>query len=370
MRTFKISILTVGRSDLGIMKSIIQSSEKDKRFLTELVVGSAHNSKIFGTNYKEIKQLDIKKKFYFKFKYTDSDTKNVLGYFSKTIKEASRYLQTSRPDCVLILGDRYEALAMAITCLNYNVKVAHFCGGSKTVGSLDDKYRILISKISNFHFLETKFHKKNLIKENINKNLFVVGAPALEEIKNHNISLKKIKKDLKLNLDIKKKIIISCFHPETTITIKQNLKNLKELIQFVLKSNQNVIFTFPNADVGFNTYIKLIENMLLKKNNINLIKNLGTKYYYSLLKKSHIMVGNSSSGIIESSSFYIPVINLGNRQKDRFAPSNVFNCSFNSKLILKLNNKLLNKSKIRIKNPYFKSSCSKNVLNILFKKLS
>ena len=68
MRTFKISILTVGRSDLGIMKSIIQSSEKDKRFLTELVVGSAHNSKIFGTNYKEIKQLDIKKKFYFKFK--------------------------------------------------------------------------------------------------------------------------------------------------------------------------------------------------------------------------------------------------------------------------------------------------------------
>ena len=370
MKNYKIAIFTVARSDLGIMKNIIQSSELDKRFSPILVVGSAHKSKIFGKTENEIKNIKIKKKYYFKFNYNKSSEGNILEYFSKTIIECNNFFLKNKPDCALILGDRYEMLAIAISCLNHNIPIAHFCGGSETLGSLDDKYRISISKMSNFHFLETNFNKKNLQKNNINKNLFVVGAPALEELSSKNITLTNLSNILKLDLNFDKKIILACFHPETPMATRKNIYNLNVLINFLLNIKENVIFTYPNADAGFSKYINILKKKLSDKKNVTLIKNLGINNYYSLLKNSNLLIGNSSSGIIESASFNIPVINLGDRQKNRYAPLNVFHSPFNEKKIKNLYNKLINQDKQKYTNPYFKKNCSKNVLNILYKSLN
>lgn len=374
MKKFKITLFTVARSDFGIMKNIIIRAEKDRRFKLKLIVGAAHKANIFGLTRNEVEKFKIKNKKIFNFKYTDSSEQDILKYFRKTIKETQSLFLKNKPDCALITGDRYEMLAIAICCHIFKVPIAHFCGGSETHGSLDNQYRFAISKMAKFHFLETIHHKKYLIKNQITKNLHVVGAPALEEIeirdrekKNLNETKKKLISEL--NLNPKKNTVTACFHPETTSSISYNIKNLKIFIKFLKKTDANIIFTFPNADTGFKKYIELIKKKLSNYKNIKLIKNLGLKKYYTLLSISSILIGNSSSGIIESASFNLPTINLGNRQKKRFSPKNVFHCPFNLNFIKKNYDKAI-KAKIKIENPYYKKNCSKKVLDILYKELN
>lgn len=374
MKKLKIAIFTVARSDFGIMKNIILRAENDKRFELDLIIGSAHKTNIFGQTINEIKTLKIKNKKNFLFKYSGSSEKDILKYFNSTIKETQKFFLKNKPDCALILGDRYEMLAIAISCLIYRVPIAHFCGGSETLGSLDNKFRFAISKMSTIHFLETRHHKQNLIKNQITKNLHIVGAPALEELEIRKKNKKIINNDKKilikeLNINPNKNVVTACFHPETTSSISYNLKNLNIFIKFLRSIDANIIFTFPNADTGFKEYIKLITNKLSYKKNVKLVKNLGIKKYYNLLEISSILIGNSSSGIIESASFNLPTINLGERQKNRYSPKNVIHCPYNLNLIKKNYNKIVN-SIIKIKNPYYKKNCSKNVLDILYKKIN
>jgi GDP/UDP-N,N'-diacetylbacillosamine 2-epimerase (hydrolysing) len=370
MKQLKIAIFTVARSDFGIMKNIILRAEKDRRFNLSLIVGSAHSSSIFGNTKKEIDKIKVKTKKFFKFKYNNSSKENILTYFRKTMMETQKLFANYKPACALILGDRYEMMAIALCCINYNIPIAHFCGGSETLGSLDDKYRFAISKMAKIHFLETKLHKKNIIKNQIFKNLYVVGSPALESIKDkqkfksRESSLKK----LKLDINISKKIVTACFQPETTRSIEFNKKNLKLLLIFLKTLNVNIIFTFPNADVGFKDYVRLINQMLKGMSNVNIVKSLGVERYYEALTLSSLLIGNSSSGIVESASFNLPTINLGSRQKNRFAPKNVHHCPFNLKSIQKKYNKLINKKKANFaSNPYYKKNCSKKVLDIIYK---
>jgi GDP/UDP-N,N'-diacetylbacillosamine 2-epimerase (hydrolysing) len=356
------------------MKNIILRAENDKRFELDLIIGSAHKTDIFGLTKNEIKTLKIKNKKIFHFKYSGSSEKDILKYFNNTIKATQNFFLKNKPDCALILGDRYEMLAIAISCLIYRVPIAHFCGGSETLGSLDDKFRFAISKMSTIHFLETRHHKQNLIKNQITKNLHIVGAPALEELEIKKRNKKKINNDKQLlikelNINPNKKIVTACFHPETTSSISYNVKNLNIFIKFLKSIDANIIFTFPNADTGFKEYIKLITSKLSNKKNVKLVKNLGIKKYYNLLDISSILIGNSSSGIIESASFNLPSINLGERQKNRYSPKNVIHCPYNLNLIKKNYNKIVN-SKKKIKNPYYKKNCSKRVLDILYKNIN
>jgi GDP/UDP-N,N'-diacetylbacillosamine 2-epimerase (hydrolysing) len=374
MKKLKIAIFTVARSDFGIMKNIILRAENDKRFKLDLIIGSAHKTNIFGLTKNEIKTLKIKNKKNFRFKYSGSSEKDILNYFNNTIKETQNFFLKNKPDCALILGDRYEMLAIAISCLIYRIPIAHFCGGSETFGSLDNKFRFAISKMSTIHFLETNHHKQNLIKNQITKNLHIVGAPALEELEIRKKNRKIINNDKKLlikelNISPNKNVVTACFHPETTSSISYNVKNLNIFIKFLKSIDANIIFTFPNADTGFKEYIKLITNKLSNKKNIKLVKNLGIKKYYNLLDISSVLIGNSSSGIIESASFNLPTINLGERQKNRYSPKNVIHCPYNLDLIKKNYNKITN-SKIKIKNPYYRKNCSKKVLDILHKNIN
>ncbi len=365
MKKKRVVIFTAARSDFGIMKKTIIKLDKDKNFDFYLLIGSAHYSKSFGRTIKEIDQIKLNKKFRLNFNYSsNSNIRDVIKNFSKTMLTAQAFFEKKKTDCVIIMGDRYEMIALALICLNNNIPIAHICGGSETYGSIDNEYRNSISQMSKFHFVETIYHKKRLDRLGIKKNVFVVGAPALEnfEIKLKNFSI--IKKNFFPNLDIKKKIIVACFHPETTITLTRNLSNLKIFINFLngLK-NCNIIFTYPNADTGYEKFIKLLKKKLNK--DIYLISNLGIDNYYSLLQKSSILIGNSSSGIIESATFNLPTINVGDRQKNRYAPKNVHHCSFNIKKLNKLFRILLLQKKIKLKNPYYKKNTSSNIINKL-----
>jgi GDP/UDP-N,N'-diacetylbacillosamine 2-epimerase (hydrolysing) len=368
----KIGLLLAARSDFGIQKQLIDSLTSDKRFELNIYVNSAIISTKFGNNIKEIKKIKAKK-FYLNFKYSNSNQENIIYYFANILLELRLLLKKNTLDGFIITGDRFEMLAAAIVCLNYNLPIVHFCGGSITEGSLDDIYRYSISKMSSLHLVETQKHKNHLLKTGIRNNVYVVGSPALE-----NLEKIKLNSEVINNLKIKslnKRLIIACFHPETNISKQDNIKNLTVLLKFLRKVDANVVITYPNADVGFNDYIFIINKFLLLNKNCKIIKDLGSLNYYSLLQKADLLIGNSSSGIIESCSFKLPVLNLGNRQKGRFAPKNVTHVPFNYSKIIKNYNKIFNRhflNKIKkIKNPYFKRNVSKKsidlIYNILFK---
>lgn len=361
-----IGVFTVGRSDLSILRNIIKEIKYEKNLNLKIYAGPAHNSNLFGNTDEELKKLGINKYYKFKINYKSSQSTNIN--FSKILENADKFIRQYKINCGIIMGDRYEMLAISIALFNLNIPIFHLCGGSVTKGSLDNIYRYNISKMSNYHLVETKHHKLNLKRSGIKKNIYIVGAPALENINKFKININFFYK--KFNIDRNgKKLIVSCFHPETNLSIKKNLANLKILIRFLISTKQNIIFTYPNADTGYKNYINEIEKSFRRLTNIYLFKNLGMSNYYCFLENADLMIGNSSSGIIESASFKIPCINVGNRQEGRFCPKNVLKTKFKfnnlqTKYIYALSHKFKKKLK-NLKNPYYKKNTSKNVINIM-----
>ena len=366
----KILIFTVGRSDYGILRNLIMEFDKFKGIDSKLIILGNHFEKKFGYTYSEIKNDGIKKKLNIKIPYEKKLINKTNFYISKILLNLEKNI-INKDVSAIILGDRYEAFAISIFCLTHNIPIIHFGGGSVTLGAHDENYRNFISKISQIHFVETIDHKKNLIKNNIiPSKIFITGAPSLENIK----KIKFEKKNSFLNSlgikEIKKKVIIVTFHPETNLHLNQNLKNLKILLSSLnkLRRNNSIIITFPNADTGYNSFIKLIRNFS-KKKNIHVFKNLGFSKYFNLMKISDLMVGNSSSGIIESSYFNLPVINIGDRQKKRFSGKNVINCKFNEKILTNKIFKTIKNKKIKFYNPYKLKKNAQEVCNLIIKYL-
>ena len=362
----KIAVFTVGRSDLSILKNLILKIKKSKIFSLKLYVGPAHNSKTFGNTKTELWDINLKNYHTIKLNYNNSKSSNY--YFSKILNDAETFINKYKIEAGFIMGDRYEMLAISLAMFGNNIPILHLCGGSVTEGSLDNVYRYCISKMSKIHLVETKHHLNNLKKIGIKKNVHIVGAPGLENIKRYNNSQKLIEK--KYNLKLNNENTIMCtFHPETNISKEKNLYNLRTLISFVKSTEKNVIFTYPNADDGYNKYIKTINSSFKNCPRVKIIKSLGIDDYYKCLNFVQLIIGNSSSGIIESASFGIPCINIGNRQKGRYAPTNVFHCPFS---ISKLNKiyKIIQKKNIRSKfkkmtNPYYKVNTSSKIFKIL-----
>ncbi len=364
----RIVLFSAGRSDLNILKNLILKLENSNQFKLYLILGPAHFSKKFGNTFNDVKNLNIQNILKINLKLKKSNVENTIYYISNILNKTSKIFKNNKFDAALIMGDRYEMMSVSLVCKNFNVPIFHLCGGSITRGSIDDDYRYFISKMADTHFLETHKHKQNLIDMNIKKNLHVVGAPALENIqknKKKNIFLK----NLFNKIDKKKKLLIACLHPETTSSIFENKKKFILFMKILKKINFNIIYTYPNADTGYNEYINIINKNLKNRKNIILLKNLGIKNYYALLNFSDLMIGNSSSGIIESASFKIPNINIGERQLGRFSPKNVIHAQFNlrsinNKLRLATSKKFKKKLKY-LKNPYQKKNTSNKIIKIL-----
>jgi len=222
-KSFKIIIPSVGRSDYNILRNLILESQKNNKYNSHVLSIGSHNSKLFGDTKNLFKRDKIKKKSFIKIKYFKNDKNNTIIYFSKIIKEIDKILKKIKPNICIIMGDRYEMFASAIACKNLNIKIIHLCGGSTTLGSHDNDYRYCISKLSDFHFVETYQHKKKLINNDIKKDkILVSGAPALENLdhliyKNKNILFEE------LNIPAtNQKIIVFTYHPETTETLNTN----------------------------------------------------------------------------------------------------------------------------------------------------
>ncbi len=330
----KICIFTGTRAEYGLLKPLIDELKIEETVELQLIISGMHLSPEFDLTYREI-DLDgfsqIEKVEILLSSDTPVGISKAMGLGMISYAEA---LERLKPDLLIGLGDRFELFSLASTALVSRVPIAHIHGGELTCGAYDEAFRHSITKMSHLHFASTEEYKKRIIQLGENpKNVFNVGALSINNIKNLKLLSKdELEEELSFKLD--KPFFIVTFHP---VTLDDNSaeKQTKELLNALEKFNDyKIIITKPNSDNDGRVIIKLIDEF--EKLNFDRVKSfnsLGQLKYLSALKYAEMMIGNSSSGIIEMPFFNKPTINIGDRQKGRIFPSSVIQCEPNMKSI-------------------------------------
>ena len=270
----------------------------------------------------------------------------------------------------MLLGDRFELVPAAYTATIHRIPICHLHGGEETFGLIDDPTRHILTKMSHFHFVCNKIYKKRVIQmgEHPSK-VFNVGGLGVDGINLEKLITKSNLEKLKLKF-LKRNILVT-FH---SITLDDN--STKHQFNEILKSlsklkKTNIIFTYPNADTFGRVIIKMIKKFCSSKENSYKFKSLGQKKYYSLLNHVDLVLGNSSSGLLEVPSFKIPTVNVGDRQTNRLKAKSVIDCKPKEKEITKsikiaYSNNFKKKIK-NVKNPYGTGGASSKIIKILGK---
>jgi len=359
----KITITTGTRADYGILKPVIQEIKNSKNLDFHLIVTGMHLHDKFGKTIDEIKSDGYKISSIVKTDLSNDSLINNSLNLGNSIIGFSKVFKKIKPDINLVLGDRDEMLSSALAASHMNIPNAHIHGGDKSKGTIDEYNRHAITKISNIHFAATIKSKNRIIKMGENpKYVFLTGSPSIDAV----ISNKFVKPN-NLDLDLIQKSILLVHHSQTTEPL-QSEKEILKILSIIKSLKKQVIAISPNSDYGNEKIFKALKRFSKNYNFIKLYKSLPRNQYLYLLKNCDMLIGNSSSGIIEGSYFEIPVINIGIRQMNRDMDKTIINLKNPSAISLKKailkseNNKKLKKQKI-----YGKGNSSKIIIRILEK---
>lgn len=330
----RICIVTASRAEYGIMKNLIQKFQSNSFFDVKVVVTGTHLSQMYGLTYREIEQdgIEIDEKIDI---LSSEDTHiGVTETMANCMKKFSKYFSEKRPDFLLVLGDRYEIMAVCIAAMITNVAIAHIHGGETTEGAIDECIRHSITKMSYLHFTSTEVYRRRVIQLGETPNrVYCVGSLGVENVLCQRL-LSQSELSMQLDFDLMMPYAIVTYHP-TTLGEKEMDETVRELLAALDRIPQlNYIISKANADVGGSKINALIEDYGTKHSNIKVFSSLGMLRYLSALKYAELVIGNSSSGIIEAPSFHIPTVNIGTRQRGRLQAQSVINVSENRQEIV------------------------------------
>ena len=321
----KLAILTTTRADYGLLSPLIKKFKRINGLKVFVLATGTHLSSEFGMTMNEIiaDGIRIDKKIAI---LSNSDTSEAVSKaMGMALNSFSEYFETTHFDALLVLGDRYECLAVCLAAQNARIPIIHLHGGEITEGAIDNAIRHCITKLSFLHFTSTEDYRRRVIQMGEEPNrVFNVGAMGVENALNLEL-LNKKDCESRINIRLEEYAVLT-FHP-VTLENKTAESQTIELLNAIAKmSDITFICTKANADMDGRTINKLIEEYSLRYPNIKMFDSLGSQLYLSLLKNAQFVIGNSSSGIIEAPSFRIPTINIGDRQKGRIQAKSIINC--------------------------------------------
>ncbi len=322
-----LCIVTGSRAEYGLLKPIISKAFIDEDIQPHLVVTGTHLEEKFGYTIDEIHDDGFQIAHEIKTDLQTDSTHHTLKALASTIEKFSIYFSKNKPDLLLILGDRFEILGVVQSALFHQIPIAHIHGGEITEGAFDNNIRHAITKFSHLHFTSNEEHKRRVIQMGEQpEHVFNVGAPGLENISNMNFfDKKKLENELGINLN--EKILLITFHPTTLESNDSGIAAIESLVQALSYFNDfSQIITMPNADPGHKKIMDAWNKYVESNNNVNIFKSLGLKRYLSLMKISSVVIGNSSSGIIEAPFLKVPTVNIGQRQKGRCCATSIIHC--------------------------------------------
>ena len=372
MNKRKVVLVTGSRAEYGILRYVIKYLKESNFLDLHLIVTGMHLSHEFGNTYKEIENDGILINDKVEILLSGDSPTSISKSIALGIISFSEIFEKIKPDFLLVLGDRFEIISASISATVSRIPIVHIHGGETTEGVIDESIRHSITKMSHIHFPSTEEYMERVIQLGEDpKNVYNFGSPAIDSIFNLNL-VKKDKLEKLINFKITEKYFIVTFHPVTLENFSAQNQFMELLLALKNFNSYKIIFTYPNSDMNGRIIIEMIEEFI-KLNKLNSIsfKSLGQLKYFSLLKSATLVIGNSSSGLIEAPSFKIPTINIGDRQRGRVKAKSVIDCSPTKKSIEQAIKKGISKQfrecLRELKNPYGFKGASKKIVNTLEK---
>lgn len=367
----KILVVTGTRAEYGLLYWTMKEIQQDKDLQLQLIVTGSHLSKEYGYTVDQIRKdgFEIDEEIDM---LIDSNKKSaIVKSMGLEMIQMAQAFDRLKPDILLILGDRYETFVAATCAMMMNIPIAHMNGGESTEGAIDEQIRHAITKMAHIHLTGAEYYKERIIKMGEEPwRVYNVGQPGLESI----VKLKLLTKEElenELGLKFDKKVFLITYHP-VTLDAQNTEEQIVNLIKAISKFEAKYIFTYPNADYGNKIIIDKVNQFKQNYNDAFVFHSLGQIKYLSLMKYADVMVGNSSSGIIESPSFKLPVVNIGDRQKGRIRNKNIIDVGYDTAEIVEGINKALYDEQFisslnNLDNVYGDGTTSEKVVNILKK---
>jgi GDP/UDP-N,N'-diacetylbacillosamine 2-epimerase (hydrolysing) len=358
----KLAVLTSSRADYGIYLPLLKALEKDPFFDLRLLVFGTHLSRFHGYTIDEIYKdgftIDHKVEH-----IQDSDTPaEIAESMLLASKKFSVIWEKEKYDLVLCLGDRYEMFAAVSAAAPFRISFAHIHGGETTLGAIDNEFRHCITIFSKLHFVATDAYGKRVAQiKGSDENIYVVGSLSLDNLASMTLMNQEEFRQ-KFSIDLNTPSLLVTFHPETA-SPQNNQYQAEELVKALNEfKDYQIIITMPNADAMGYTMRTVYHQFAETNPNVVLVENFGTLGYFSCMQMASLVIGNSSSGIIEAASFNKYVVNIGNRQEGRAVSSNVLNCAATTSSIIKSCKGALGKVTYKGENIYFKKNAADAII--------
>ena len=323
----RVAVFTGTRADYGLLKPLLRELKTIAELEVKLIVAGSHLSMDFGHTVNEIEadgfQIDDRVEMLLssssKIGVAKSAGLGLIGF--------AESLDRLKPDMLVVLGDRYEALAIAQAALLLEIPIAHIHGGEISEGSTDDAMRHMITKASVLHCVSSEQHRQRVIQLGEAPNrVFNVGALVTDQALIES-SISREELSLAFDFDFSKSYCLLTYHPAGFAgeDPEATIKNI--LVSLASEPEIGIVATYPNADAGGKAIVEQLTEASHKMGNrMLLVKSLGIARYLSAMRTAEFVIGNSSSGIIEAPFLLTPTVNVGRRQQGRLAANSVINC--------------------------------------------
>lgn len=368
----KVCVITGSRSEYGLLSPLMRELKRARGVRLQVVATGMHLSSKFGNTWREITRDGFRIDARVRFPLPDE--KGTAVSIGRAVEGIARALSRLGPDLAVILGDRFEAFAAATAAYTLHIPIAHLHGGEVTAGVLDEGFRHSITKMSALHFTSTAEYRRRVIQLGEKPDtVFNVGAIGLDNARSVKL-MGRAELGRDMGFDLSGDVACVTFHsamfesrgPET---------QLKELFRALDRFPElRLVFTLPNADKGSAGIIKAVRAYAAaNKSRAAAYASLGVRRYLSLLKVARVVVGNSSSGIIEAPSMKVPTVNIGSRQEGRTRPASVIDCAARAGEIERAIRKALSPAfakNLWKPNPYGNGRAAPKIACILLRKAS
>ncbi len=331
MRT--IGVLTTCRADWGAAKAIIKAIMSSDETLAEVYNLQWLGQEPYMVDYENL--LDTMCYWFMVPVQPPADTLSALPIaYAQVVDRVALWLNKGYSDCLVVVGDRWEAHAAATAAYLLQIPIVHVHGGELTLGVIDDGFRHSITKLASLHFASLPVYADRILQMGEEPwRVFVSGAPSLDNLTNSpQLSNEAMAKQ---GIAMRKPFVLTTLHAETYNTPGDAAKLAQEMVMALKLHGQYVILTLPGMDVGGKVIAEVLEQYAKSNPDVvQIARNITQDAYWTLCAQAECMAGNSSSGILEAASFRLPVVNIGTRQDGRFKPANTIDCEGNSREIL------------------------------------
>lgn len=328
----KIAVISGSRAESGLLFGLMHCIQNHPRLELQIFLTGSHLESQFGATEYEFKQQQLVVTDRIPLTMNSSDKLSKGIAVGEGVSRFSQSFSQHQPDLIVVLGDRFEILSAVSAALMLNIPIAHLHGGELTLGAIDDRIRHAISKLAHIHFPATTVYAKRIVQMGESpQRVFSVGATAIDNIyQTQFINRQELEQYLGLKLD--KPTVVITWHPETVH--ENSLSGLKDILAAceTFPAKQFII-TKANADAGGLAINQYLDKYVEQHSQFHLYDSLGNQRYLSLLAHIELVLGNSSSALLEVAAMRVASVNVGCRQDGRYKPDSVIDCSAKSDAI-------------------------------------